>query len=366
MDSPTQALLGAVTAQLGFRQKLGRDATWVAAATAYSPDLDSFIAPISWSLGNTDPFTSILYHRWITHSLLLIPVIALLFALPWLGIRRIWERYKNKRGENVGRAPFWMMMLCCAVAAATHAPLDWCTSYGTQLLSPITNHRFAIDAIAIVDIIYTPILILTLLTCFIVRRGRKNIHKRATVVVGAVGLLLATGYICAGWVMHNRAVDEALESAGVSPDQAVTADAYPMIGTIFLWQGLIQTEEQWIIVRVHHLADGDEPRKVERIDKHPDNQWFEKARQTRAHRIYHWFSSDRLRYELTTTPDGQKVVELHDMRYAFYTDNGRSMWPVAVIFPKDGGEPVIERRRGHPGRNMRDFAATIWADIMNP
>ncbi|MFP4054783.1 MAG: metal-dependent hydrolase [Phycisphaerae bacterium] len=368
MDSITQGMLGAATAQLGFRQKLGRDATWVAAFAAYSPDLDSFIAPVLGSLGYVDPFASMLYHRWITHSLLMIPLTALLFAGPWWLVRRGYARYKRRRGEQqeAPSSPFGLLFLCCLVAAATHAPLDWCTSYGTQLLSPFTDARYAIDVVAIVDIIYTPLLILTLLVCFIVRRGRKNIHRKATVVIGAAGLLLSTGYLCVGRWMHNRAVAEALQELNLQPQQVKRAEAYPMIGTIFLWQAVVETPEDWHIVRVHHFADPQGPRKTLHYAKPPENEWIRRARQTRGFRIYNWFSDDMVRFSHTRTSDGSHVVTMNDMRYAFYNNGGRSIWPVTVTFPPGGGEPVVERLRGRPGRDMRDFAATIWADLTNP
>jgi inner membrane protein len=368
MDSITQGLLGAATAQLGFRQHLGRDATWVAAFAAYTPDLDSFIAPMLWSMGYKDPFASMLYHRWITHSLLVIPLTALLFAGPWWLIRRGYARYKRHRGEEqeAPSSPFGWLFLCCLVAAATHAPLDWCTSYGTQLLSPITNARFAVDAVAIVDIIYTPLLMVTLLLCFIVRRGRKNIHKKATIVIGAVGLLLTTGYLCAGRWMHDVAITEALQELKLEGSQVERVEAYPMIGTIFLWQAVVETPEDWYIVRVHHLAAADKPRKTLYYRKAEENEWIRRAKDTRGYRIYNWFSDDMVRFSYDQAADGSHVVTLNDMRYAFYNNGGRSIWPVTVVFPPDGGEPVVRRERGRPGRDMRDFIATIWADLTNP
>ena len=43
MDPLTQGLLGAATAQFGFRQKIGRDATWMAFLAAMAPDLDILV-----------------------------------------------------------------------------------------------------------------------------------------------------------------------------------------------------------------------------------------------------------------------------------------------------------------------------------
>ena len=64
MDTITQGLLGAVTAQLGFRQRIGRDATWVAAAAAVVPDLDIFIVPLMSMTGmEVDSLAQLRYHR---------------------------------------------------------------------------------------------------------------------------------------------------------------------------------------------------------------------------------------------------------------------------------------------------------------
>jgi hypothetical protein len=57
---------------------------------------------------------------------------------------------------------------------------------------------------------------------------------------------------------------------------------------------------------------------------------------------------------------------MHDMRYAFYLNNGRTLWPVQVTFPPDGGEPVVKRLRGRGEGGMHDFIARIWADLTNP
>ena len=82
MDPLTQGLLGAVTAQLGFRQRLGGAATWIAAITAMLADLDVVTGPIMRLAGaRVDEFTLLNTHRALSHSLLAIPVIALVTAL---------------------------------------------------------------------------------------------------------------------------------------------------------------------------------------------------------------------------------------------------------------------------------------------
>ena len=360
MDSITQALLGATTAQAGFRQKIGRDATWVAAAAAYSPDLDIFAGTFFRWAGNHDPFIGLLTHRAITHSLLVIPLIALLFAGPWYGLRRLWHRRRRRRTEGDASPPpsFGWLFACCLVAAATHATLDWFTSYGTQLLSPITDARYALHAVGIIDFIYTPLLIVTLLTCWIVRKVRRN-PQRLTVAIGVAGLVLSTGYLFAGLALRSRAIDQAL--ALHRPQTVLSAEAYPTIGTIFLWRTVIETPDEWIVTRVHHLSDGDEPPRFTRIAK-VDHPLIDEARQTRGYRIYNWFALGQLRPEVDA---GGRVtlIRFHDMRYSLSTDSGESLWPLEVrIGP--GGE-VLSAERSHARREagMGEFAARIWKDI---
>ena len=43
---------------------------------------------------------------------------------------------------------FGFTYLFCLLGYATHGMLDACTSYGTQLLWPFTNHRYAFNTIS--------------------------------------------------------------------------------------------------------------------------------------------------------------------------------------------------------------------------
>ena len=165
MDSITQVLLGAVTAQLGFRQRIGKDASWVAAGSALLPDLDLLASPILSLTGvehtDSDMF---MVHRGLSHSLLLVPLMGFVIAALWWWFRRI-SNAKSEKREKANTVSFWLLYLCVSAALFSAPLLDLFTSYGTQLFSPISNKRFAIDALPIFDIIYTPILIVTLVFC---------------------------------------------------------------------------------------------------------------------------------------------------------------------------------------------------------
>lgn len=372
MDSLTQGLLGAATAQLGFRQRIGRDATWMAFGAGAAADLDVFFGPLlSMTGAEVDEFTIMQIHRGPTHSLLLAPLLALPIAFGWWYFRRkVLRIFKadatesSNSGDRPGAPGFLLLYACILVAFYSHAPLDYLTAYGTQLFSPLTNARYALNTIGIIDFIFTPLLILTLLVCYVVRKFRGGSAPKATLIIGWVGFALAMGYLGTGRLMHNRAVDIAVRAAG--DVEILRADAYPQIGTIFLWRAVLETPDEWIAVRVHHFSD-DPPsrRRMSRAARHISNEWVEKAQNLREYEIYRWFAMGRLRPEYRKV-DGVHVVVFHDMRYSRDSAGIESLWPLRVEFDSEGN--LIMAGRQPPDRSDGDgmTIGRIWADIWNP
>ena len=376
MDTITQGLLGAATAQLGFRQRIGRDATWVAAAAAVVPDLDIFIAPLLSLTGiEAGDLAQQRFHRGLTHSLLFAPVLSLPIAL-------LWRRLRRKAlavGRGPGRAhgpPLRLLYACVLLAVFTHPLLDWCTSYGTRLLEPLTDARYAIDAAPIIDLIYTPLLVLTLLGCWLARKvarrrggaeadvpARADPAPRATLAIGWVGFAISVGYLAAGRLLHDRAIDRA---AGlVAAERGVRANAYPALGSIFLWRVVFETDAAWHAVRVHQFSGAPpEAWRHTRVAKAAPNRWIEKAQALEEYRTYRWFAGGRVRAEYERM-DGLHVVGFHDMRYSGSSDGVESLWPLVVQFHDDGRVLLAERR--HPRRaRFGQYAAALWHDLWDP
>jgi len=362
MDPLTQGLLGGVTGQLGFRQRIGRDATWMAAGAAMAPDLDIFIPRLLRLAGAPiDDMTLHHVHRGVTHSLLMVPVLAGAATVLWWLLRRRWHR----RHPDARRPSPWLLYACCFAAVLTHPLLDWCTSYGTQLLAPLTNRRFAADCVPIVDIFYTPILILTLLACLLVRklgRRREARSRRATLVVGWVGFLLSVGYLATGRIMHDRAVDLA---RGITPRKAriVRADAYPVLGTAFLWRAVVETDRAWLVARVRPLGRNANLRRT--WTPKQSDEWIDKALALPRARDFAWFAMGRIRADHETV-DGRHVVHLHDMRYGLRTEAAKSLWSLRVEFDAAGNVVDVHRTRRHRPRDFGKLAGRLWRDIWTP
>ncbi len=371
MDTMTQGLLGAVTAQLGFRERIGRDASWVAAATAIVPDLDVFIRPVMNLTGmEVGDLTMMYHHRGISHSLLMTPVIAAAVAgLWWLARRRI-SRNANasdrsgadadlKFAQTRRRPTFWMLYACCFVAALSHPLLDWCTSYGTQMLSPITNTRYAIDAVPIVDIFYTPALILTLLVCRLVRKFKAK-PGRVAIIVGITGFVLSTGYLAAGLVIGRHIRSTTAKTLNLNH-----ARAYPMLGTILLWRVTADDDDAWYTARHNILFSRplERSRFARRAKVH--NEWISRARRLEEIKTYEWFAMGQMRAAYSRR-DGLHVVEFHDMRYGATPGGPDSMWPLLVTFDKTGRVLNVSRRLSHRRADRGELVRRIWHETWNP
>jgi inner membrane protein len=375
MDTLTQGLLGAVTAQLGFRQRLGPSATWVAAAAAVAPDLDVFAGPMLAAVGrDAQGLGYITAHRGLSHSLLAVPLIALAVAGLWWWGRRWIERRRAARRAADGAGggpgpPFLLLYACVFVAVLSHPLLDWCTTYGTQLFSPVTSRRFAADVVPIVDILYTPLLVLTLVGCAVVRRMKRWDGRRASLAVGWVGFGLSVAYLASGHVLHERAVEMArglAEETMTAPDGGPAAirraDAYPALGSILAWRTVVETDAGWQVARVRPLAR--EPVEPDRVHAVADaaGPWVDRARSLRAAHVYAWFAMDRLRAEHRR--DGEEhVVTLHDMRYGYRPDRLESLWPLVVRFGPDGQVRQVRRLTPRSRRGMGEMIADAWDDI---
>lgn len=211
MDTVTQMLLGATVAQAGFRRRLGRRALAVGAGIALIPDLD---VAAGWIGG---PFANWVHHRGLTHSILFGPVAGPL--LGWLVWR--WQRRRHGPdsqwgGADATRPWVWLAIL----ALMTHPVIDVFTSYGTQWLYPLTNTRFAINAMPIIDPIYSLILLLSLAAGIALR-------KRVALAqdIAGTALILVSAYTLGGWAINDRV--EAMARAQTGGTAQVTA--YPTL-----------------------------------------------------------------------------------------------------------------------------------------
>jgi len=138
------------------RQRL---VTWSTVLGAIFPDSD-----VLRELLSHDDLLIISWHRSITHSLLCLPVFALLLAAltRWVARSRKWD------GPS-----FAVLTGLYAAGILSHILLDLVTSFGTMVWSPLKWSRPAWDLIFIVDFTFTGILLVPQILGWVQERPEK-------------------------------------------------------------------------------------------------------------------------------------------------------------------------------------------------
>jgi membrane-bound metal-dependent hydrolase YbcI (DUF457 family) len=175
MDTITHGIAGALISKAIFHgddlfamraMNRRRIVTWSTMLGAIFPDSDTFRDMLS-----RNDMLVITWHRSITHSLLFLPVFALLLAAltRWTARWRKWD------------APsFPVLAAIYAVGILSHILLDLITSFGTMIWSPLAWTRPAWDLIFILDFTFTGILLAPQILAWVHERPEKS-RRRALV-----------------------------------------------------------------------------------------------------------------------------------------------------------------------------------------
>jgi membrane-bound metal-dependent hydrolase YbcI (DUF457 family) len=175
MDTITHGIAGALISKAMFHgddlfamraMNRRRIVTWSTVLGAIFPDSDTFRDMLSHN-----DMLVITWHRSITHSLLFLPVFALLLATltRWIARWRKWD------------APsFSVLAAIYAVGILSHILLDLVTSFGTMIWSPLAWTRPAWDLIFIVDFTFTGILLAPQILAWVHEQPEKS-RRRALV-----------------------------------------------------------------------------------------------------------------------------------------------------------------------------------------
>jgi inner membrane protein len=319
MDPISQAALGAAVAHGCFHRKLGwQAAVWGAAAGA-APDLD-----ILFGIGG-DPFDALVSHRGITHSLFFAPVIGPLWGL-------LLERRALRRGAppDRGRLAAWMGAM--TLALLSHPILDWTTAYGTQLLRPFSDARFAWPVMPIIDPVYTLLLLIGLLIAW--RTSPRAIAGAASLG----GLVLSTAYIA--WAEHLNESARAFAAADLA--RRGIHDAH-----VSAYATMMQIHYRRVVART---ADEDFAGYVSMWDPcgidwgrapRGDGPMIAALAETREGRIFEWFAMGMVNAHVIAEGD-RAVVRLADLRYGIEIDPRHSLFALEAIFDATG--ELIESR----------------------
>jgi inner membrane protein len=330
VDPLTQGLLGAACGQAVYGRALGRRAVIWGAAIGMSPDLDVV-------LNATGPMGEWLWHRGFTHALWFGP---LLGPLPgWL----LW-RWKG------GRLRDWIGL--AILALFTHPLLDVWTTYGTQLLAPFSRHRFALDAVGIIDPAYTLVL-----GAAVVAGRWRGWGSRTARGAAWVALSLSTAYLVAGLEINHRAEVRAAAQLRAEGEVGFRVSAYPTVLQLPLRRIVARRDEE---VRIGWLSLLS-PRPIDwTCFEDARGPLVDAARGTWEARVLEWFAMGQTAARLEGTGQGA-VVEIDDLRYGLPGQPRDGLWGVRVRLdaagrPTGPGERVNRRPSSPPG----ELLDQIW------
>jgi membrane-bound metal-dependent hydrolase YbcI (DUF457 family) len=162
MDTITHGIAGALIGKAVFRGEdmfashplnRGRIVTWSLMLGAIFPDSD-----VLRDFFSSDKLLIVTWHRSITHSLIMMPLWALLLA----GITRVFASRRKWEAPS-----FVALSAIYAVGILSHILLDLVTSFGTMIWSPLEWSRPAWDLIFIVDFTLTAILLVPQLLAWV-------------------------------------------------------------------------------------------------------------------------------------------------------------------------------------------------------
>lgn len=362
-----------------FKSSRGQVVTWALMLGAIFPDADVFRDMFSH-----DKLLIVTWHRSITHSLILMPLWALLLA---------WITHAFCKWRKWEAPSFAQLAGIYAVGIGSHILLDLVTTFGTMIWSPLEWSRPAWDMIFIVDFTVSGILLapqllawgysqrervlgrrmiqiwlLCLLAPFVISRIAEGagapISGRtiggAMVVITAVFLLPAFRgcglkvnyaawnragfaatliYIAMTFLAHRAALARIEKFASQDHLQVESIGALPLPPSLWHWDGLVRTQRGVYELRMdlsEPSAGDSELLALEHryFPDAPPNSYIEAAKRLPEVQKVLWFA----RFPVTRFhKEGEEaVVEVSDLRFARITPSRPAAFTYRVRFGADG------------------------------
>ncbi|NOJ06462.1 metal-dependent hydrolase [Vibrio splendidus] len=333
MDPLTQGVLGASLSQSASKKQNLVVAGVLGLLSGMAPDLDAFIR------SQSDPLLALEFHRQFTHSLLFIPIGSLICALV------LHHLIAKRRGLS-----FKQSWLFCALGYGTHALLDACTTYGTQLLWPFTNARFAWNTISIIDPIYTlPILVLLVFATL----------KRAP-WLARVAFVWALIYPTLGMIQRDRAEVIGWQLAEERQHQPIRLEAKPSFANILVWKVVYETEHRYYVdaVRVGTSVKKYPGESIAKLNVSRGFPWIDpNSQQARDIERFRWFSNGYVAQDPT---DELRII---DVRYSIVPNQLKALWSIKLSPSANADTHVkYETHRDNTPESRQIFFGILMGD----
>jgi inner membrane protein len=347
MDTLTHALSGALLARAVVPRSKGAitsgEAMLLGALSAAFPDADvvlSFASPLAY----------LYHHRGMTHSFVMLPLWGLLLA--WL-----WSRLRRHDREG-----FKACLLVATLGVGIHILGDLITSFGTMILAPWSDARFAWDTTFIIDLWLSGIIVAGLVLSLMFR-GSRTIPVAALLVVG--------GYISFQWLQQQQAIEVGEAYAAEQGLAEARVSALPRPVSPFNWMVIVADAERYHYAfvnlrRTRPITAGPDAGFIARLDA--VYQPIVSARWHTAHRLgegearavgelawrqpqfafFRWFSA----YPVLATLEHGNPVECAWFQDLRFLTPGRDTWPFRYGMCRSPGGEWQAYRHGEEGERF--------------
>ena len=311
MDLVTQGIAGASIAQLAVPVNKVRRAACIGCIAGLLPDADFLVRSAE------DPLLTLEFHRHFTHSLFIAPMIAFFLAVLIWSVQR-------------GQFAFKTLFGICCLGILSSGLLDACTSYGTHLFWPFYGKPVSLNIIAVVDPIFTSLLLFPLLAGLYYCRREK------------LGIILALAYLVFGWIQHERAVSF-METWSEERGHKITEYIVkPTMGNLLVWRSLYNHNDKIFVdaVRLGEPVIRYPGGVVSKFTPDRDLSWA--GRGSRAWRDCHRFLAITRGWVIPLNNEG---TVLGDIRYSMLPNGTKPLWELRFERNNPNAVPYLGNTR---------------------
>jgi inner membrane protein len=323
LDLLTQGLLGGALALSASPKSESRNAALVGFAAALLADADVLIS------ASNDPLLNLELHRHFTHSLIFIPIGALIATLLLWPLMRKRIELKKIYGYAL-------------LGYGTSGLLDACTSYGTHLFWPFSETRIAWSIIAIVDPVFSLLLLISLIIGF----------KYYKPFAPGVGLTLAGSYLLLGLWQHQSALETAFDLAEQRNHDVQRIIVKPTLANLVLWRSVYQSNDRFYVDAIRVGLFSNRIYVGETIEKFKFERDLPQIDQAST------LSNDVLRFSKLAdgyvVPDPSRDKVLIDVRYSMLPNGVYPMWGIDLNTASVSEHAQFKVYRDRP-ENARDL-----------
>jgi inner membrane protein len=262
MEPLTHMLTGACLSRAGLNRKTGLATLTMVIATE-APDLDV----VAYFGG---PVAGLEHHRGITHSLVGVPMMAVLVLALVYSLYRAWPWLRAR----VKVPPNWRLLFGYAcMGGLVHLFQDFTNNYGVRPFAPFSEKWYSWDLVFIIDPIMLMALILGLVTPGFFALISEEVGAAKTKFRGRGGAIFALSCLLLLILLRNfehvRAVT-ALRSLTYGGEEALRASAFPTALNPFSWNGVIETRDFFELLPVDAKGGEVDPHNLAVIRHKPE------------------------------------------------------------------------------------------------